>query len=283
MPEFRHLPTSQLTFTMNSLWTRVAKALGVILCLLFLTACGDDSNITPPQDQTTLQTKALQLKKQVVRLESVIQSLQEGNTVLRQQIDRLNQDARETEASYQAKLEEAESHIAQLANRPKKDKDAIRLLEQKNKKLAGEAKWLRSQREQMRKSLVMKQIGGQTHELPFTFATVSTIMEDALTKNGYTVLTTMQTDNKAVYITDRKTSLPPSLELSGFRNQYLAMIEKGPADHTTLWVRAEFEKISRNGNIYTAPQAERADIELRLIQEIHQTLLRGSAAHARNF
>ncbi len=283
MPEFRHLPTSQLTFTMNSLWTRVAKALGVILCLLFLTACGDDSNITPPQDQTTLQTKALQLKKQVARLESVIQSLQEGNTVLRQQIDRLNQDARETEASYQAKLKEAESHIAQLANRPKKDKDAIRLLEQKNKKLAGEAKWLRSQREQMRKSLVMKQIGGQTHELPFTFATVSTIMEDALTKNGYTVLTTMQTDNKAVYITDRKTSLPPSLELSGFRNQYLAMIEKGPADHTTLWVRAEFEKISRNGNIYTAPQAERADIEMRLIEEIHQTLARGSAAHARNF
>ena len=283
MPEFLHLPTSQLTFTMNSLWTRVAKALGVILCLLFLTACGDDSNITPPQDQTTLQTKALQLKKQVARLESVIQSLQEGNKVLRQQIDRLNQDARETEASYQAKLKEAESHIAQLANRPKKDKDAIRLLEQKNKKLAGEAKWLRSQREQMRKSLVMKQIGGQTHELPFTFATVSTIMEDALTKNGYTVLTTMQTDNKAVYITDRKTSLPPSLELSGFRNQYLAMIEKGPADHTTLWVRAEFEKISRNGNIYTAPQAELADIEMRLIEEIHQTLLRGSAAHARNF
>ena len=283
MPEFRHLPTSQPTFTMNSLLTRVAKALGVILCLFFLTACGDDSNITPPQDQTTLQTEAIQSKKQVARLESVIQSLQEGNTVLRQQIDRLNQDARETEASYEAKLEEAESHIAQLANRPKKDEDAIRSLEQKNKKLLGEAKWLRTQREQMRESLVMKKIGGQSHELPFTFATVSTIMEDALTKNGYTVLATMQTDHKAVYITDRKTSLPPSLELSGFRNQYLAMIEKGPADHTTLWVRAEFEKLSRNGNIYTAPQAKLADIEMRLIQEIHQTLARGSAAHAKNF
>ena len=203
--------------------------------------------------------------------------------VLRQQIDRLNQEARETEASYEAKLQEAESHIAQLANRPKKDEDAIRSLEQKNKKLAGDAKWLRNQRDHMRQSLVIQQIGGQTHELPFKFSTVSTIMEDALTKNGYTILTTMQTDQKAVYITDRKTSLPPSLELSGFRNQYLAMIEKGPADHTTLWVRAEFEKLSRNGNIYSAPQAELADIELRLIQEIHQTLVRGSAAHARNF
>jgi len=280
MPEFRHLPTSQPTFTMSSLLTRVAKALGVILCLFFLTACGDNSNITPPQDQTTLQTEVLQSKKQVARLESVIQSLQEGNTVLRQQIDRLNQDARETEASYENKLQEAQSQIAQLAKTPKKDLGTIQSLEQKNKKLLGEAKWLRTQREQMRESLVMKQIGGQTHELPFTFSAVSSIMEDALTKNGYTVLATMQTDQKAVYITDRKTSLPPSLELSGFRNQYLAMIEKGPADHTTLWVRAEFEKISRNGNIYTAPQAELADIEMRLIQEIHQT---GSAAHAKNF
>jgi len=268
---------------MNSLLTPVAKALRVILCLFFLTACGDDSNITSPQDETTLQTETLPSKKRVARLESVIQSLQEGNKVLRQQIDRLGQDAREIETSYKAKLQEAESHMAQLANRPKKDKDTIRSLEQKNKKLAGDAKWLRSQRDHMRQSLVIQQIGGQTHELPFKFSTVSTIMEDAFTKNGYTILSTMQTDQRAVYITDRKTSLPPSLELSGFRNQYIAMIEKGPADHTTLWVRAEFEKLSTNGNIYAAPQAERADIELRLIQEIHQTLVRGSAAHARNF
>ncbi len=260
---------------MNAFLNRVSKALGVVFCLLVLTAC--------PQDQSALQSEAIQLKKQTAKLESVIQSLQAGNKVLQQQIDRLNQDARETEASYENKLKEAQSHIAQLATTPKKDMDTIRSLEQKNKKLLGEAKWLRSQREQMRESLVMKQIGGQTHELPFTFSTVSTIMEDALTKNGYSVLATMQTDHKAVYITDRKTSLPPSLELSGFRNQYLAMIEKGPADHTTLWVRAEFEKISRNGNIYTAPPAELADIEMRLIREIHQTLATGSAAHASNF
>ena len=136
MPAFRHLPASHPPFTMISLLTRVAKALGVLLCFLFLTACGDDSNGTRPQDETTLQTEALQSKRQVARLESVIQSLQEGNTVLRQQIDRLNQDARKTEASYEAKLQEAESHIAQLANMPKKDKDTIRSLEQKNKKLA---------------------------------------------------------------------------------------------------------------------------------------------------
>jgi hypothetical protein len=147
-------------------------------------------------------------------------------------------------------------------------------LEQKNKKLQGDAKWLRTQRDNMRQSLVIKQIGGQAHELPFPFSTVLTIMEEALTKNGYTILTTMKTDQKAIYITDRKTSLPPSLELSGFRNQYLAMIEKGPADHTTIWVRAEFEKLSRKGHIFAASQTEVADIESRLIQEIHQTLVR---------
>jgi len=275
MPGLRPHLTSPHIFKMHVFLIRVALAFMAILCLLALTAC--------PQDQTTFESEALQSKKRVAKLESVIHSLQEGNKVLQQQINRLNQDARQTEASYEAKLQEAQSHITQLANRPKKDKDTIRSLEQKNKKLAGEAKWLRSQRDHMRQSLVIQQIGGQTHELPFTFSTVSTIMEDALTKNGYTILSTMQTDQKAVYITDRKTSLPPSLEMSGFRNQYILMIKKGPADHTTLWVRAEFEKLSRNGHIYSAPQAELADIELRLIQEIHQTLVRGSAAQARTF
>ena len=275
MPGLRHHTISPQISTMQEFLIRVTWALGASFFLFMLTAC--------PQDQTALQGETLQLKKQAAKLESVIQSLQEGNKVLQQQIDRLNQESRETEASYKAKLQEAQSQITQLTNTPKKDVATIQALEQQNTKLQKDAQWLRSQRDLMRKSLVIQQIGGQTHELPFSFSAVSTIMEDALTKNGYTVLTTMQTDQKAVYITDRKTSLPPSLELSGFRNQYLAMIEKGPADHTTIWVRAEFEKLSRNGHIFAAPQTELADIELRLIQEIHQTLASGNAAHAKNF
>jgi len=275
MPGLRRQTPSPQISTLQPLLIRIALAFNTVFCLLMLTAC--------PQDQTALQGETLQLKKQASKLESVIQSLQEGNKVLQQQIDRLNQEARETEASYEAKLQEAQTQISQLADTPKKDVATIQSLEKKIAKLNKDAQWLRSQRDQMRKSLTIQQIGGQSHELPFAFSTVSTIMEDALTKNGYTVLTTMQTDQKAIYITDRKTSLPPSLELSGFRNQYLTMIEKGPADHTTIWVRAEFEKLSRNGHIFAAPQAELADIELRLIQEIHQTLVRGSAAHARNF
>ena len=275
MPGLRQQLTAPQIGKMQIFLIRVAFTLVVVLCLIMLTAC--------PQDQTALQGETLQLKKQTAKLESVIQSLQEGNKVLQQQIDRLNQESRETTASYETQLEEAQSQIKQLSNIPKKDVATIQSLEKKNTKLKRDSQWLRSQRDHMRKSLIIQQIGGQTHELPFTFPAVSTMMEESFTKNGYTILSTMQTDQKAIYITDRKTSLPPSLELSGFRNQYLAMIEKGPADHTTIWVRAEFEKLSRNGHIFAAPQAELADIELRLIQEIHQTLARGSPAHAQNF
>ena len=275
MPGIQRTPVSQPAANMNSLTMRVVRTLGASFCLFALTAC--------PQDQTALQEEALQLKKQSAKLESVIQSLQEGNKVLQQQIDRLNEENRATEASYEAQLQEAKHQIAQLAKTPQKDLGKMQALEQTNKKLTGEATWLRSQRDHMRQSLVMQQIGGQAYELPFPYATVLTIIEDAITTNGYTVLATMQTDQKAIYITDRKTSLPPSLELSGFRNQYLVMIKKGPADHTTLWVRAEFEKLSRHGHIDPAPQAEIADIELRFIQEIHQILSRANAAQAKSF
>ena len=275
MPELQHHATPPHSLKIYTFLTHMALTFGVILCLFVLTAC--------PQDQTALQSEAIQLKKRTAKLESVIQSLQEGNKVLQQHINRLNQDARETEASYESNLQKAHNQITHLANSPKKSVATIHALEQKNNKLQRDAKWLRSQRDHMRQSLVIQQIGGQTYELPFPFTTVSTIMEAAFTKNGYTILTTMQSDQKAIYITDRKTSLPSSLELSGFRNQYLSMIKKGPADHTTIWVRAEFEKLSRKGHIFAAPQAELADIEMRLIQEIHQTLVSGNAAKKRKF
>jgi hypothetical protein len=256
------------------------------MLLLFLTGC--------PQDNSVLQEKNIQLKKQVSKLESVIHSLQEGNKVMQQQIDLLNQEARKTAESYEAQLRDAEAthqeqvrdtqaKMAALVNSPKNDLARIKILEQENRKLEGETKWLRSQRDQMRKTLTLQQIGGQSQELPFSFSSVLKIIEEALTKNGYSILSSMQTDQKAIYITDRKTSLPPSLELSGFRNQYLLSIEKGPSDHGIVWVRAEFEKLSKNGQMFSAPQSEITEIELRLIQEIHQALSNGAAAQAKNF
>ena len=250
-----------------------------------LISCGQD--ITPFQEEN------IQLKKQVAKLEGVVNSLQEGNKVMQQQIDLLNQDARKITDEYEAKLreiqtkhettlQEAQGKVSQLTNAPKEQAARIRALEQENQKLAGETKWLRNQRDQMRKSLTIQQIGGQTQELPFDFSAVSKILNDTLTKNGYTILSSMETDQKAVVITEKKTTLPPSLELSGFRNQYMLTIEKSQSDHTLLWVRAEFEKISKNGNIFSAPPTELADIELRLIQEIHQSLATGMGTQARN-
>ena len=262
--------------------TWVALATTTVLSCLLLTGC--------PEDYSTVLELNKKLAKDKARLESVNQSMQADKKVFRQQVDRLNQEiqeneakTREKEAVHEAELQKAQRTIKELEHRPNPYGAKIKALEQEKKKLEGEAKWLRSQRDQMRKSLVIQQVGGQIHDLPFTFLAVSSVVEKILTKNGYTVLSSMQTDQKAVYITDRKTSLPPSLEVSGFRNQYIAMIEKGPADHTTLWIRAEFEKLSRNGHIYSAPQAELADIEIRLIQEIHETLAQDSVARARNF
>ncbi|HNP60525.1 MAG TPA: hypothetical protein PKM72_06770 [Nitrospirales bacterium] len=245
------------------------------ILVLFLTGC--------PEDHSAFQEENKKLTKKIDKLESFIQSLQEGNKVLQQQIDRLNQDARTAEATHKEQLRDAQAQMAELANSPKKDGAKIKILEEEHRKLEGENKWLRSQRDQMRKTLTLHQIGGQSQELPFPFSSASEIIEGALTKNGYSILSSMQTDQKAVYITDRKTSLPPSLELSGFRNQYLLSIEKGPSDHTIIWVRAEFEKISKNGQMFSAQQSEVTDIELRLIQEIHQALSTGAAAQAKNF
>lgn len=256
-----------------------------VITIGILTSCG--------QDVAPLQEENIQLKKQVAKLETVVHSLQDGNKVMQQQIDMLNQEARKISAEYEEKLrevqtqhqvtlQEAQGKVSQLTNAPKEQAAKIHALEQENQKLTGERNWLRSQRDQIRKSLTIQQIGGQTQELPFTFPAVSKIIGDTLTKNGYSILSSMETDQKAVFITDKKTTLPPSLELSGFRNQYMLTIEKGPSDHTLLWVRAEFEKISKNGNIFSAPPTELADIELRLIQEIHQSLATGMGTQARS-
>ena len=276
IPALQRPALSQQTPGIFSLPRGKVFSLLVALFILFLTGC--------PEDHSAFQEENKKLTKKVDKLESFIQSLQEGNKVLQQQIDRLNQEARKAEAIHQEQLRDAQAKMAELVNSPKKDQARIKILEQGNRKLEGETKWLRSQRDQMRKSLILHQIGGQTQELPFSFSTVAKTIEDALTKNGYSILSSMQTDQKAIYITERKTSLPPSLELSGFRNQYLLAIEKGPSDHAIVWVRAEFEKLSKNGQMFSAPQSEITEIELRLIQEIHQALsTNGATAQAKNF
>ena len=47
------------------------------------------------------------------------------------------------------------------------------------------------------------------------------IVEEALVPNGYRIKVSIKTDQKAVYVTERKVFPPASLEIAGSRNQYV--------------------------------------------------------------
>jgi len=225
-----------------------------------------------PPENSPLQSENQRLKKQLAKQESVIVSLQEGNKVMQQQIDLLNQEGRKVTNKLEQDLKAAQDKLQQLSQGHQEEDRKLEALEEENVKLSADAKWLRSQRDHMRKALTVQRGGGKKEELSFPFSSVLKVMQSALTRNGYTVIASMHTDQKAVYVTERKTSQPASLEFSGFRNQYLLAVEKGKQDNTTLWVKADFEKLSQNGHILEAGQQEVSEIELRLIQEIQRTL-----------
>lgn len=241
-----------------TMWVVVLGGLGMLGC---------------PQENAPLQAENQRLKKQIVKQESVIASLQEGNKVMQQQIDLLNQENRKVKKKLEQDLKAAEEKFRRLSEGHQEEDRKLQALEAENQKLSGDARWLRTQREQMRKGLKVQQIGGKKEELAFPFLSVLKVTKTALTRNGYRVLASMQTDQKAVFVTERKTSPPASLEFTGFRNQYLLSVEKGAAeDNSTIWVKADFEKLSQNGNILGAGKQEVSEIELRLIQEIQRAL-----------
>ena len=106
--------------------------------------------------------------------------------------------------------------------------------------------------------------GAQVEDLPRPFALVARAAEEALARNGYAIRVSVKTDQKAVYVTERKVSPPASLEASGFRNQFLIALQIPSASVTRLSVKAEFEKLAQGGRILTAGPDETAEIERRL-------------------
>ena len=260
------LPTSRVPFYSFTWLLLGAGCFGILGC---------------PQDNQNYQSENLRLKKQTAKQESVIASLQEANKVMQQQINLLNQEARAVKKELDQELKSAEEKLQQLSQGHQAEGSRLQELETENRKLSSDARWLRAQRERMRKGLKIQQVGGKTQELSFEFPAVLQVAEKALTRYGYRVMASMQTDQKAVYVTERKTSPPTSLEVAGFRNQYLLAVSKGQksnAKKTTIWVKAEFEKISQNGNVFGVSAKELSDIELRLIQEIQRTLQNGQSA-----
>ena len=225
-----------------------------------------------PADTSPLQSENQRLKKQLAKQETVIASLQEGNRVMQQQIDLLNQESRTTRKQLEQDIQGAQKKLQQISQGHREEAKKLESLKAEKLKLSADARWLRTQRDNLRKGLKVLQTGGAKQELLFPFETILKVTETALIRNGYHVIVSMETDQKAVYVTDRKISTPASLEVTGFRNQYILAVEKGKQQNTSIWVKADFEKIAENGQILDAGEKEISEIESRLIQEIQRTL-----------
>lgn len=212
------------------------------------------------------------LQKQVTKQDSLIVSLQEGNRVMQEQINLLNRELREAKKEFDQKLQAArEMGDRRVANRQQR---AARIseLERANRKLTGQTQWLRKQRAQFRKAFHVENKGAKTKIFPQSLPTVAKATTQALSQHGYVMMARMVTDQKAVYVTEQKRALPPSLELQGFRNQYLVVLEKMGQDQTKLSVKADFERVAGGGRVLEARLEEISEIELRLIQKIEQAL-----------
>ncbi len=199
-------------------------------------------------------------------------SLQEGNRVMQEQIDLLNRELRETKNEFDQKLQAAREMGDGLVANRQKLAARINELERANRKLTGQTQWLRKQRAQFRNAFHVENKGAKTKILPQSLQAVAKATNQALLQHGYALMAKVVTDQKAVYVTEQKRALPPSLELQGFRNQYLVVLEKMGQDQTKLSVKADFEKVAGGGRVLEAGFEEITEIELRLIQKIEQAL-----------
>ncbi|MGH7163969.1 MAG: hypothetical protein ACREIS_00415 [Nitrospiraceae bacterium] len=208
-------------------------------------------------DQSPLKEENATLRKQAAKQESVIVSLQDGNKVMQQQIDLLNQELRD------AKKDTERSEVERKALAAKLDAQTA-----DNRKLVAESERQAAIKAQASQTIRVDEKGGQSEELPQSLAAVSKAVEEALVRNGYVVRVGVRTDQHAVYVTHRKVSAPASLEVAGFRNQYLVSLQALPTKGTRLSVKAEFEKMAQGNRILAAAPEETAEIERRLIAEI---------------
>jgi len=206
-------------------------------------------------DPSAMSEENERLREQVARQESMVSSIQDGNKFLQEQTHVLTQEVRE--AKKEAVRLEAERKAAAT-------KLEAQLLE--NRKL------MTAKKGQAEQVLRVEDKGSQSEEVARSMAAVCKAVEDALGRNGYSLRVSMKTDQRAVYVTDRKVSAPTSLELPGFRNQYLVSIQALPSNHARLSVKAEFEKMGQGGRVLIAGNEEIAEIERRLIGEIQQAL-----------
>jgi hypothetical protein len=236
------------------MWQRLGRfiALPIVLpALLALAGCKpDDSPFRAENDA---------LKKQLARQESLVTSLQDGNRVMQQQIDLLNQEMRDAKKAAESARAEAKSAADQFESQ---------LVQAR--KLTADIK--KTAIEQAAQNIQIEQKGAQFEDLPRPLNAVTKTVEEALARNGYQVRVSIKADHKAVIVTDRKVSNPVSLEVAGFRNQYVIAVQAQPLNVTRLSVKAEFEKLAQGGRILSVSSEETAEIERRLIGEVSKAL-----------
>ncbi|MFO0775838.1 MAG: hypothetical protein U0172_14350 [Nitrospiraceae bacterium] len=249
----------------NTRLANVSVGVYTALCLLSLAGC--------KPDDSPLRAENEDLKKKYSKQESVISSLQDGNKVMQQQIDLLNQELRDAKDAIKNAKKETEQARGEIDRARGETKEvAAKLSGQivQTKKLSDEVQ--RTAAAQAASTVKAEDKGGQSEEFPRPMAQVAKAAEDALQKNGYSVKVGIRLEQKAVYVTERKISPPSSLEASGFRNQFLVSLQALPGAATKLTVKADFEKMAQGNRILPAGGDEAADIEQRLIAEVSKSL-----------
>ena len=210
-------------------------------------------------DDSPFKAENESLRKQLAKQESVVTSLQDGNKVMHQQIDLLNQELRDAMQSAQSAKAEAKAAAADLAVQ------AVQA-----KKLSADVQ--KSVAAQAAQTIHVEEKGTQTEDIPRPLSTVAKVVEDTLSRNGYHIKVSIKTDQKAVYVTERKVSPPASLEVSGSRNQYVLSLHGLPSNITRVNVKADFEKLAQGGRVLSVSAEEVAEIERSLLREVNKAL-----------
>ena len=236
------------------------QSLGIgIVWFMIALGCAPDGNRENP-----FRVENDALKRQLAKQESLLGSLQDGNKVMQQQIDLLNQELRD--AKKQAEHAQAEAKALQAEAKALGTKLDSQLAE--SKKLSGEIQRTAAKAAQATDNIRVEEKGSQVEDLPRPLAAVGKAAEEALAKNGYRVKVSVKTDQKTIYVTERKVTTPTSLETSGSRNQYVVSLQALPSNVTRLSVKADFERLAQGGRILAVDAEETAEIERRLIAEI---------------
>jgi hypothetical protein len=195
----------------------------------------------------------------VTKQESLLNSLQDGNKVMQQQIDLLNQELRDAKKAAESAKTETQ-HVS----------DRLETQLAQAKRMNAEVQ--QAAAAQVAQNLKIDDQGAQFETLPRPLGPVARAVEESLARNSYRLKVGIKTDQKAVYVTERKVSSPVSLEVAGFRNQYFISLQALPGNATKLGVKAEFEKVAQGGRILSVSPEETAEIERRLIGEISKAL-----------